>query len=73
MFTNCSHETEHSLRCTVRQLFNFKVNKRTSEFARWNVCVYVCVFPFAKGDFVSLSVENPKLLKDSLPFQLSVG
>jgi hypothetical protein len=65
MFANCSHETQNSLQCTVEQLFNFKVNKRTSEFARWHVCLCLCVFLFCKvRDLVSLSAENQKLLKD---------
>lgn len=61
----CSHETQNSLQRTVKQLFNFKVNKRTSEFARWRVYLCLCVFLFCKAkDLVSLSVENQKLLKD---------
>jgi hypothetical protein len=44
MFANCSHETQNSLQPTVKQLLNFKVNKRTSEFARWRVCACLCVF-----------------------------
>ena len=59
--------TKHriSLQATVKQLFNFKVNKRTSEFARWHVYLCLCVFLFCKArDLVSLSVENQKLLKD---------
>lgn len=35
--------------------------------------MFMCVFSSAKGDLVLLSVENPELVKDSLPFQLSVG
>jgi hypothetical protein len=65
MSANSSHETQNSLQCTVKQLFNFKVNKRTSEFARWHVYLCLCVFLFRKvRDLVSLSVENQKLLKD---------
>jgi len=65
MSANCSHETHYLLQCTVKQLFNFKVNKRTSEFARWLVYLCLCVFLFCKArDLVSLSVENQKLLKD---------
>jgi hypothetical protein len=61
---NCSQETQNSLQRTVKQLFNFKVNKRTSEFARWHVYLCLCVFLFCKArDLVSLSVENQKRLK----------
>ena len=65
MFADCSHETQNSLQGTVKQLFNFKVNKWTPEFVRWHVCLCLCVFLFCKArDLVSLSVENQKLLKD---------